>query len=129
MPPGPNDCNISSLVIKQPTTTLTVSRGGASEIEVTSEFGTAFPPVPCIVRVTIIDNTLGAIGIFDSSQEFVAPANNVVVSNFDITSFSNVAPSTGCQDVCTIYASLLPASNPPNVPDASFMILNFLLTP
>jgi len=129
MPPGPNDCNISGLVIKQPTTTLTVSRSVASEIEVTSEFGSAFPPVPCIVRVTVIDNSMGAVGIYNSSEEFFAPANNVVTSTFVISSFANVAPSTGSQDICTIYASLLPAANPPNSPDASFMILNFLLTP
>ena len=129
MPPAPNDCNISGLVIKQPKTTLTVSRVGGSQIQVTSEFGSAFPPVPCTVRIIVIDNSVGAIGIYNNSQQFVAPSGDVVVSTFDLPPFASGAPFTGSQDVCSIYATLLPASNPPNAPDASFTTLNFMIIP
>jgi hypothetical protein len=127
MPPAPNDCNISGLVVKQPKVTQTVTRVQGSVIEVSSEFGRAFPPVPCTVRIIIIDNSIGAIGVFNSSEQFVAPSDDVHVSTFAIPPFASAAPFTGSQDVCTVYATLLPASNPPNAPDASFLTTDFMI--
>jgi hypothetical protein len=106
-----------------------VSRSAASVIEVTSEFGSAFPPVACTVRVVVIDNSTSAALVYKSDNVFIAPSGTTEVSAFTVPDSVTAAPFTGNQDVCTIIATLLPAANPPNAPDASFLTSTFMLIP